>query len=174
MHFKLKYILIFLFFCVAFYEEVTTKVYGLFQGVVITSLFGVTYLSYKTIILGNNKNITHELLRLLIKKFRKKENYFIFKESRKLVRLKTDTILYVKSSGNYIEIITENKTHLVRSKIGDFIKHTPDPLEYIRIHRSYIVRIDKVESKSKTKLIINGQKLPVSIGYESEIDILIF
>ena len=77
-------------------------------------------------------------------------------------------------SGNYIELITENKSYVVRCKIGDFIKLTPDPLEYIRIHRTYIVRLDKVESKSKTELIIKGQKLPVSLGYESEIEKLIF
>ena len=125
-------------------------------------------------VLSYNKNITRELIRLLIKKMKKRENYFIFRESGKQIRVKTDTILYIKSSGNYIELTTENRNYLVRCKIGDFIKRTPDPLEYIRIHRSYIVRIDKVESKSKTELIIKGQKLPVSLGYESEIEKLIF
>ena len=46
--------------------------------------------------------------------------------------------------------------------------------DFIRIHRSYIVRIDKVESKSKTELIIKGEKLPVSHGFESEIEKLFF
>lgn len=145
-----------------------------FVILLILTLSSATYLVFKLRVLSYNKNITNELIRLLIKKMKKNENYFIFKEAGKQIRVKTDTILYVKSSGNYIELITENKTYVVRCKIGDFIKLTPDPLEYIRIHRSYIVRVDKVESKSKTELIIKGEKLPVSLGYESEIEKLFF
>ena len=145
-----------------------------FVILLLLALSGATYFVFKFRVLSYNKNITRELIRLLIKKMKKRENYFVFKESGKQIRVKTDTILYVKSSGNYIELITENKSYVVRCKIGDFIKLTPDPLEYIRIHRSYIVRIDKVESKSKTELIVKGQKLPVSLGYESEIEKLIF
>jgi len=145
-----------------------------FIVLLILALSGITYLIFKLRVLSYNKNITRELIRLLIKKMKKRENYFVFKEAGKQIRVKTDTILYVKSSGNYIELITDNKTYVVRCKIGDFIKLTPDPLEYIRIHRSYIVRIDKVESKSKTELSIKGEKLPVSMGYESEINKLIF
>lgn len=145
-----------------------------FVILLLLTLSGITYFIFKLRVLSYNKNITRELIRLLLKKMKKRDNYFIFKEAGKQIRVKTDTILYVKSSGNYIELITENKTYVVRCKIGDFIKLTPDPLEYIRIHRSYIVRIDKVESKSKTELSIKGEKLPVSMGYESEIEKLIF
>ncbi len=145
-----------------------------FVILLILALSSVTYFIFKLRVLSYNKNITRELIRLLIKKMKKRDNYFVFKESGKQIRVKTDTILYIKSSGNYIELITEEKSFVVRCKIGDFIKLTPDPLEYLRIHRSYVVRIDKVESKSKTELIVKGQKLPVSLGYESEINKLIF
>src|SRR5690606_14436609 len=114
------------------------------------------------------------LLRLLMKKIKRKEKYYAFKEAGKEIRIKTDTILYVKSSGNYIDLKTENKTYTIRCKIGDFISSTPDPLEYLRIHRSYIIRIDKVESKSKTYIVIKDEKLPVSNSYEIEIEKLFF
>jgi len=113
-------------------------------------------------------------LRLLIKKIKRKEKYFLFKEAGKDIRIKTDSILYVKSSGNYIEIVTENKNYTVRTKIGDFIDSTPDPLEYIRIHRSYIIRLDKVAEKNSKEVIINGEKLPVSNSYTDELNNLIF
>lgn len=140
----------------------------------IILILGIIYFFFKLRVLTYNKDITRELLRVLVKKIRTKENYFIFKESGKDIRVKTDTILYVKSAGNYIELITENKTHIVRCKIGDFIASTPDPLEYLRIHRSYIIRIDKVEAKSKTEVIIRGEKLAVSDSYAVELDKLFF
>jgi ligand-binding sensor domain-containing protein len=134
----------------------------------------IVYFFFKLRVLSYNKDISRELLRILVKKIKRKENYFVFKEAGKDIRIKTDTILYVKSSGNYIELVTENKTYVVRCKIGDFIDEAPDSLEYLRIHRSYIVRIDKVDTKSKTEVIIRGEKLPVSASYNDVIDNLIF
>lgn len=134
----------------------------------------IVYFFFKLRVLSYNKDISRELLRILVRKIKRKENYFVFKESGKDIRIKTDTILYVKSSGNYIELVTENKTYVVRCKIGDFIDETPDSLEYLRIHRSYIVRIDKVDTKSKTEVIIRGEKLPVSASYNDAIDNLVF
>jgi DNA-binding LytR/AlgR family response regulator len=125
-------------------------------------------------VLSYNKDITRELLRLLVRKIKRKESYFVFKEAGRDIRIKTDTILYVKSAGNYIEVVTEDKTYVVRCKIGNFIAETPDSLEYLRIHRSYIVRIDKVETKSKTEVVVRGEKLPVSTSFNDAIESIIF
>ncbi|MFK8038789.1 MAG: LytTR family transcriptional regulator DNA-binding domain-containing protein, partial [Crocinitomicaceae bacterium] len=51
---------------------------------------------------------------------------------------------------------------------------TPDPKEFLRIHRSYIIRIDKVDSKGKQEVTVKGQKIPVSGTYESELVKLMF
>lgn len=141
---------------------------------VIFSTLLLIYLFFKYRILSYNRHIIRELLRLLVKKIKRKEKYLSFKEAGKDIRIKTNTILYVKSSGNYIEIITENKNYTIRNKIREFIELTPDPLEYLRIHRSYIVRIDKVVEKNNKEVIINGEKLPVSNSYLKELNNLIF
>lgn len=140
----------------------------------ILSISLLIYLFFKYRILSYNRYIIRELLRLLIKKIKHKEKYFSFKDAGKEIRIKTDTILYVKSSGNYIEIVTESKNYTARTKIGEFIKLTPDPLEYLRIHRSHIIRIDKVAEKNSKEVIINGEKLPVSSSYAAELNNLIF
>lgn len=145
-----------------------------FIAVSIIIVLCIVYFFFKLRVFSYNKDITRELLRILVKKIKRKENYFVFKESGRDIRIKTDTILYVKSSGNYIEVVTESKTYVVRCKIGDFIAATPDSLEYLRIHRSYIVRIDKVDTKSKTEVVVRGEKLPVSASYDDAIDNLIF
>lgn len=147
---------------------------GWFIALSIVLILVLIYFFFKLRVLSYNKDITRELLRVLVKKIKKKERYFIFKESGKDIRVKTDTILYVKSAGNYIELVTEQKVYTVRCKIGDFIALTPDQLEYLRIHRSHIIRIDKVEAKSKTEVMIKGEKLAVSESYVSELDKLIF
>ncbi|PTX62363.1 two component regulator with propeller domain [Kordia periserrulae] len=141
---------------------------------VILTVIALIYLFFKYRILSYNQHIIGELLRLLMKKIKRKERYFSFKEAGKEIRIKTDTILYVKSAGNYVEVVTEQKNYTIRTKIGEFINLMPDSLEYLRIHRSYIVRIDKVEEKNTKEVTVQGHKIPVSNSYVDELQKLIF
>ncbi|WP_298420205.1 LytTR family transcriptional regulator DNA-binding domain-containing protein [uncultured Kordia sp.] len=144
---------------------------------IISVIFAIgllIFLFFKYRILSYNRHIIRELLRLIVKKIKRKEKYFTFKEAGKEIRIKTDTILYVKSSGNYIELITETKNYTIRKKIGEFIDLMPDPLEYLRIHRSYIIRMEKVAEKNNKEVTINDEKLPVSNTYVEELNNLIF
>ena len=45
----------------------------------------------------------------------------------------------------------------------------PDSIEFIRIHRSYIIRLDKVEQKSLKELVVKGIKIPVGKTYIKEL-----
>lgn len=139
---------------------------GWFKIICAVAICILIYVFFRIRVLTYNKDIVRELLRVLLKYLkRKEETYFSFKENGNEVRIKSQDILYVKSSGNYIDVFTKEKTHTVRMNIGKFLDHIPDKLEYIRIHRSYIVRIDKITSKSKDKLKINDIQLPVSQSY---------
>ncbi|MFK8045064.1 MAG: LytTR family transcriptional regulator DNA-binding domain-containing protein [Crocinitomicaceae bacterium] len=145
-----------------------------FRLLITLGLLGIIYLFFKLRILSYNKSISGEVLRMILKRLKRKERYFTFKDGTREKRIKSDTITYVKSDGNYLRVFTEEKNYLIRCKIGEFIELTPDPKEYIRVHRSYIIRIDKVDSKAKQELIISGQKIPVSNTYEKELQKLIF
>lgn len=145
-----------------------------FVSFLILSLIGLLYLFFKIRVLTYNKDIVRELLRLLIKKIKTKDDYFAFRESGKEIRIKTSDILYVKSSGNYTDIVTLYKSHTIRMKISDFKEMITDPLEFLRIHRSYVVRIDKIEQKTKKSVFINGLEIPVGETYLEELDKIIF
>lgn len=137
-------------------------------------LGALIYLFFRIRVLTYNQDIIRELLRLWVRKIKKKEKYFVFREQGKEIRIKTNTILYVKSSGNYMDIITEEKTYVMRCKIGDFINKVPDPLEFLRVHRSYIIRIDKVEQKTKKSVFIMKIEIPVGETYLEELDKIVF
>lgn len=139
---------------------------GWFKMICALGIFFLVYVFFRIRVLTYNKDIVRELLRVFLKYLKRKEDiYFSFKENGNEVRIKSQDILYIKSSGNYIDVFTKSKTHTVRMNIGKFLSHIPDKLEYIRIHRSYIVRIDKITSKSKDKLKIDDLQLPVSQSY---------
>lgn len=138
---------------------------GWFSLLVLCVLVLLIYLFFKVRVLTYNKDITRELIRLLIKRLKRKEKYFSFRENGNQIRIKTHDILFIKSAANYIDIHTENKTYTVRMSIGKFLEQIPDKIEYVRMHRSYIVRIDKITSKSKNEVFIKDLKIPVSQSF---------
>ena len=143
---------------------------GWFISSLILSICCILYLFFRYRILVYNRDIVRELLRLALKRLKKKSFYVVVKEKGNDIRIDTSSILYVKSDGNYIEIHTEKGKHTVRHKIGDFMSLVPDKLEFLRIRRSHIIRIDKVDEKSKKEVIIRGEKIVVGATYLKELE----
>ncbi|NQY06649.1 MAG: LytTR family transcriptional regulator DNA-binding domain-containing protein [Flavobacteriaceae bacterium] len=131
---------------------------------------GLIYLFFRIRVFTYNQDVTRELIRLIIKRLKRDEKYLDIRMNGEDLKVPTSDILYVKSSGNYLDIITAAKTYTIRCKIGDFIATTPDTLEYLRVHRSYIVRIDKITSKSKKTVRIKDEVIPVGETYLKELD----
>ncbi|MFT6501042.1 MAG: ligand-binding sensor domain-containing protein [Crocinitomicaceae bacterium] len=141
-----------------------------FLSSLIVGIVILIYLFFKYRILSYNKDISRELLRQLLKKIRKKQLYVIYRDQGKDVRIPSDQIGYVQSSRNYLEIHTKSEKYVVRGKIGEFKDCVPDPLEYVRIHRSYIVRLDQIEKKGANEIIVLGKTITVSKKYLGALD----
>ncbi|NJM79403.1 MAG: hypothetical protein HC854_06950 [Flavobacterium sp.] len=122
------------------------------------SFICLVYLFFKIRVLSYNKDVLRELIRLIIKRLKRKEQIYKFRSNGEDFKILTREIQYINSQGNYLDIITDKKTYTIRCKIGDFINTTPDKLEYLRVHRSYIIRIDQVSSKGKNWVIIKEKK----------------
>lgn len=80
-------------------------------------------------------------------------------------KLDISTILFVKADGVYVDVYTENGTITQRKLLREIIKQLPDSFK--RIHRSYIVNIDKVSAKKSTHLVIGNHKIPISRGIKN-------
>ena len=76
-----------------------------------------------------------------------------------------NAIKYVKSDGNYLEIHHDHGKAIIRESMDGFFKLIPDPFEYIRVRRSHIVRIDRIEKKSKREIYINGEAIQIGKTY---------
>lgn len=132
------------------------------------------YVFFKIRVLTYNKDIVREFIRLLIKRLKKDEKYLEIRMNGENIKIVTSNILFIKSSGNYLDIICTEKTYTIRCKIGNFIATTPDALEYVRIHRSYIIRIDKVIGISKKTVTIKNHTIPVGETYLDQLDLIHF
>lgn len=83
---------------------------------------------------------------------------------RRQVRIILDEILYIESSKDYINIFTQDKMHLSRQTITS-IEALLNKNEFIRIHRSFIVPINKIKSYTHELVEINKKELPIGKFY---------
>lgn len=94
--------------------------------------------------------------------------FLFFNVGKKNVRVFLDEIIYVESVREYVKIFHNNKFLLTKIKIGDVEQLFPSN-HFIRIHRSYIVNITKIDSFSHFEIDIAGKQLPVSRSYKEKL-----
>lgn len=138
--------------------------------ITVSSIILLIYFFFKLRILVYNRDLTREILRHLLKKVKRNNPNIIVREGKKNVKIFSREIIYVKADGNYIEIHHDKGKTIVREKIGEFLKMIPDPIEYIQIRRSYIVRLDRIEQKSKKEVVVNGQKIAIGSTFEKDLE----
>jgi len=99
--------------------------------------------------------------------------YVTFKTDGQEIRLPSNEIGYFRSSRNYIEVYTSSKRYITRQKLGEFYAKLPDKINYLQLHRSYYVRIEKVLQKKGTKeVIVFNTAIPVSKTYVENLRII--
>jgi len=76
-------------------------------------------------------------------------------------------ILYVEAEGSYVSFILKNKKLLSRQSLVDVSMILPEN-QFIRIHRSYIIAVNKIEKISRQELFIAGFSVPVGASYEEK------
>ena len=72
------------------------------------------------------------------------QSRFILKKNDVFHVIKSGEVLYIESSGNYVNIVTNSNKFIYRSTLKSFLKRL-DPNLFFRIHRCTIVNIDHVE-----------------------------
>ena len=99
-----------------------------------------------------------------------KEAFLYFRADRKMVKVLTNDILYIESLKDYIKIITTNaKPLLVKQSISSLEEMLPDS-NFVRIHRSFIIAIDKVKAFSPTHIEILDKELPIGRLYQKDVE----
>ncbi len=95
------------------------------------------------------------------------ENKLFVKDGNKLVNINLQDVLLFKSESNYINIQLEHKKILTLMTMKDLQSKLPN--FFIRVHRSYIVNLNKIESIEKGELRLGNHEVPISETYEKEL-----
>ena len=93
------------------------------------------------------------------------EGEFIFiRDSNIIRRLKIDDILFAEAMGDYVKLHTPQRFYTIHSTLKAVEARLPASI-FLRVHRSYIVAINKIDTIQDGSIIINGKTLPVADTY---------
>ncbi|WP_215223773.1 LytR/AlgR family response regulator transcription factor [Echinicola shivajiensis] len=81
-----------------------------------------------------------------------------------LRRVKFKNILWLKGDGNYTTLVTKDKVYSLRNILKEFEALLPED-EFVRIHKSYLVRLDKITTISPKEVTIETENVPVGRTY---------
>ena len=97
-------------------------------------------------------------------------NIMLVKADHKIHRVRYDSIIYIEGLREYITIFCENEKIITLESLRN-LEETLPPNMFIRVHKSYIVRIDKIRALYGNQLKIDGvqQYIPVGKSYKDDV-----
>lgn len=92
------------------------------------------------------------------------------KSNSRLVKVKTTELFYVEALKDYVILHTKDAKYTVHSTMKDIYKKLPAN-DFLRVHRSYIVRLDKISAIEYPNLVMEESKklIPIGGSYKDEL-----
>jgi two-component system, LytTR family, response regulator len=88
---------------------------------------------------------------------------------RKNVKIMLNDILYIESLKDYIKVVTKTRNIVTKQSISSLEEALPKN-NFVRIHRSFIVAINKIESFTSDTIEMAKNELPISRMYRHEVE----
>lgn len=98
----------------------------------------------------------------------KNTNCFFIKVNSTIERIELNSILYIEAAVDYVQIYSSNGKYLLNSSLNKIIEQLPED-EFVRVHRSNIVRIDKIEKIEGNILVLNNQIIQIGKSYKEDL-----
>lgn len=89
------------------------------------------------------------------------------KTDGRYIRLPFETITYIENMGDYVKIFTGTQTHIVYATMKYLEEKLGAP--FLRVHRSYIVHLDKIVDIEENTLVIHNKVIPISRANKPEL-----
>jgi DNA-binding LytR/AlgR family response regulator len=95
--------------------------------------------------------------------------FLYFRSNRKMVKVSVNEVLYIESLKDYIKVITPTKTIIAKQSMTSLEGSLPRE-NFIRIHRSFIIALNKIESFNSEMVELGKKELPIGRFYKHEVD----
>jgi two-component system LytT family response regulator len=99
-------------------------------------------------------------------------DHLYLKTGYEQVKVFYDDIQYLEATGNYVTFVLTDKKILARSTFAEAIHWLPQQ-KFVRVHRSYLVAVNKIAKAERHQVTIGNAKIPVSDGYHAQLQIML-
>lgn len=97
------------------------------------------------------------------------DEFLFIRDSNIVRRLHMDDILYAEAMGDYVKLQTAQKFYTVHSTLKAVEERLPAS-KFIRVHRSYLVSLYKIDSIQDAALVIQGKSVPVADAFRARLN----
>jgi two-component system LytT family response regulator len=116
-----------------------------------------------------NKVRTKQKEKQASKKDDEAKDFIFLNVQKKKVKILFPEIFYIESQREYVKIVTAKKTYLSKMSTNEIESLLPHG-KFKRIHRSFIVSTDKIESYTAETVEVNGVTIPIGRGYKFDVE----
>jgi DNA-binding LytR/AlgR family response regulator len=96
-------------------------------------------------------------------------NFIFVKSEHRQIKIDMDDVLYFEGFKDYVKIWIRSQPKPVLSLMSlKSLEEELDADKFMRIHRSYIVSLDKIQSVERGQIIINGERITVADQYKEK------
>jgi len=98
-----------------------------------------------------------------------RHDFAFIKSNKKMIKLRFDEVVFIKSLGNYAEIaMSGGEKYVYYRSLKELINTLPE--EFMRIHNSYIVNLTHVDSFEDNHITLKNLKIRVPKSYKDCVD----
>lgn len=98
-----------------------------------------------------------------------KDEFLFVRDSNITRRLKLDDIFYAEAMGDYVKFYTREKMFAIHGKMKTAEERLPKD-DFIRVHRSFIIAVNKIDTLQDGGIMINGKFIPIADAYRKALN----
>lgn len=95
------------------------------------------------------------------------QDFIFVKTEHKIQKIELDDILYIEGLKDYISIFTKSERVITLQNMKKMEETLPKG-DFIRVHKSYIIALDKIESIERSRISIAAKTIPIGDTYRDE------
>ena len=95
--------------------------------------------------------------------------FFFVRSERKMIKINFSELDYIESMADYVKIYCKDKVTVTRETISSIEAKLPKK-DFMRVHRSYIISIKKIESFTQEFIEIKNKAIPISRSYKNDVN----
>ncbi|WP_035646940.1 MULTISPECIES: LytR/AlgR family response regulator transcription factor [unclassified Flavobacterium] len=98
----------------------------------------------------------------------KGDSHIFIKVDKKMMKINIEEILFVEGMKEYIKVVTPDKTYITHKSLTSLSEELPID-RFLRIHKSYVIALNKVKSIEGNRIQIQSYTIPIGRNYSKDV-----